>query len=79
VRGRTALAWRSEWDRPQDAGEFHAALRVRLARRGEPAWRGGWEVFPAAAGNRMAARRVGDAVELASADDDALLDRLVRQ
>lgn len=79
VRGRTALAWRSEWDRPQDAGEFHAALRARLARRGAPEWRSEWEVFPAAAGNRMAARRAGDAVELASADDDALLDRLIRQ
>lgn len=77
VRGRTALAWRGEWDRPQDAAEFHAALRARLSQRGEPAWRSGWEVFPAGGGNRMAARRTGDAVELASADDDALLDRFV--
>jgi hypothetical protein len=77
VRGRTALAWRGEWDRPQDAAEFHAALRARLSRRGEPAWRSGWEVFPAGGGNRMAARRTGDAVELASADDDALLERFV--
>ena len=78
VRGRTALAWRSEWDLEKDAGEFHAALRARLSRRGAPAWRSGWEVFPGASGNRMAVRRTGDAVELASADDDALLDRLVR-
>jgi len=78
VRGRTALAWRSEWDLPEDAAEFHAAVRARLARRGAPTWRSGWEVFPAASGSRMAARRTGDAVELASADDDALLDRLVR-
>jgi hypothetical protein len=79
VRGRTALAWRGEWDRPPDAGEFHAALRARLARRGEPTWRSGWEVFPAGDGNRMAARRTGDAVELVSADDDALLERLIRR
>jgi hypothetical protein len=78
VRGRTALAWRSEWELPEDAAEFHAALRARLSRRGAPAWRSGWEVFPAGSGNRMAARVTGHAVELASADDDALLDRLVR-
>ena len=34
VGGRTALAWRSEWDLPRDAAEFHAALRARLSRRG---------------------------------------------
>ncbi len=34
VGGKTALAWRSEWDRPADAAEFHAALRARFARRG---------------------------------------------
>jgi hypothetical protein len=78
VRGRTALAWRSEWDSPRDAAEFRAALRARLARRGPPEWRSGWEVFPAGGGNRMAARHSGDAVELVSADDDALLDRLAR-
>jgi hypothetical protein len=79
VRGRTALAWRSEWDLAKDAAEFHAALRARLARRGAPEWRWGWEVFPAGSGNRLAARLAGDAVELVSADDDALLDRLVRR
>lgn len=78
VRGRTALAWRSEWETPSDAAEFRAALRARLARRGPPEWRSGWEVFPAAGGHRMAARLSGDAVELVSADDDAVLDRLVR-
>jgi len=78
VRGRTALAWRSEWDTPRDAAEFHAALRARLARRGPPEWRSGWEVFPASGGNRMAARHSGDWAELVSADDDALLDRLIR-
>jgi hypothetical protein len=79
VRGRTALVWRSEWDLAQDAEEFHAALRARLARRGAPSWRFGWEVFPGASGRRQAVRRTGDAVELASADDDALLERLVRR
>jgi hypothetical protein len=78
VRGRTALAWRSEWDTRKDAAEFQAALRSRLARRGAADWRSGWEVFPAAGGFRMAARVSGDAVELASADDDALLERLIR-
>jgi hypothetical protein len=79
VRGRTALAWRSEWETPRDAAEFHAALRARLARRGAAEWRSsGWEVFPAGGGNRMAARHSGDAVELVSADDEALLDRLAR-
>jgi hypothetical protein len=78
VRGRTALAWRAEWDTAKDAAEFHAALRARLARRGPADWRSGWEVFPASGGFRMAARVSGDAVELASADDDALLERLIR-
>ncbi len=71
VRGTTALAWRSEWDTPSDALEFHAALRARFARRGEPSARGGWEVFPPAGAHRFAVRRVGDAVELLSADDSA--------
>jgi hypothetical protein len=78
VRGRTVLAWRSEWDTPRDAAEFHATLRARLARRGPPEWRSGWEVFPAGGGFRMAARHSGDWAELVSADDDALFDRLVR-
>jgi hypothetical protein len=78
VRGRTALAWRSEWDTHRDAAEFHAALRARLARRGAADWREGWEVYPASRGFRMAARISGDAVDLASADDDALLERLIR-
>jgi hypothetical protein len=78
VRGRTALAWRSEWETPRDAAEFHAALRARLARRGPPEWRSGWEVFPPSGGTRMAARHSGDSAELVSVDDDALLDRLVR-
>jgi hypothetical protein len=78
VGGRTALAWRSEWDTPGDAGEFHAALRARLARDGAGSRRSGWEVFPAAAGTRTAARHSGDWAEFVSADDEALLERLVR-
>ncbi len=77
VGGKTALAWRSEWDLPSDAGEFHTALRLRLARRGSTSWRSGWEVFPGAGARRLAVRRAGDAVDLASADDGALLDRLI--
>jgi hypothetical protein len=77
VQERTALAWRSEWDLPRDAAEFHAALRARLSRRGRAEWRSGWEVYPAGSGYRMAARVSGAAVELVSADDDALFDRLI--
>jgi hypothetical protein len=77
VGGRTVLAWRSEWDLPKEAGEFHTALRTRLARRGAPSWHSGWEVFAGSGGRRLAVRRAGDAVELASADDAALLDRLI--
>ena len=77
VRGRTALAWRSEWDSAGDAEEFHAALRARFARRGAPSSRAGWEVFPGRGGRRFAVRRAGDAVDLVSADDGALFDRLV--
>ncbi|HUL79052.1 MAG TPA: hypothetical protein VL691_17430, partial [Vicinamibacteria bacterium] len=46
VGGRTALAWRSEWDRAANATEFHAALRARFARRGASSSQAGWEVFP---------------------------------
>ena len=77
VGGRTALAWRSEWDQATDAGEFHAALRARFARYGTPASRGGWEVFTSTGGRRFAVRRAGDAVDLVSADDGALFDRMV--
>ena len=77
VGGQTALAWRSEWDSPNDAGEFHTALRARLARRGAPSWHSGWEVFPGAGGRRLAVRRAGDAIEVASADGVVLLDRLI--
>ena len=79
VRGRTALAWRSEWDSAGDAEEFHAALRARLARRGDPSSRAGWEVFPATGAQRFAVRRVGDAIDLVSADDGALFERLIGQ
>ena len=77
VGGRTALAWRSEWDEAADAGEFHAALRARFARHGAPCSRGGWEVFSGGGGRAFAMQRVGDAVDLVSADDGALLDRMV--
>jgi hypothetical protein len=76
VGGRTALSWRSEWDTPADAGEFHTSLRLKLARGGAPSWRSGWEVFSGAGGTRTAVRRTGDAVELVSADGP-LLDRVI--
>jgi hypothetical protein len=77
VRGRTALAWRSEWDSASDVEEFHAALRTRFARQGAPSTRAGWEVFPPIDGHRFAVRRAGAAVDLVSADDAALFDRLI--
>ncbi|HUL76619.1 MAG TPA: hypothetical protein VL691_05080, partial [Vicinamibacteria bacterium] len=67
------LAWRSEWDRAANATEFHAALRARFARRGASSSQAGWEVFPGSERRRFAIRRSGDAVELASADDEGLL------
>jgi len=75
--GRTALAWRSEWDLAADAGEFHAALRARFARYGAPASRAGWEVFRGGGGRAFATRREGEAVDLVSADDGAVFDRLI--
>lgn len=77
VRGRTVLAWRSEWDSASDGEEFHAALRARLARKGAPVPRAGWEVFPPVDGRRFAVRRAGDAVELVSVDDAAVFDRVI--
>ena len=77
VGGKTALAWRSEWDRPADAAEFDTALRARFARREPGRGQGGFEVFSGERGRRFALRRSGDAVELLSADDAGLLDRLV--
>jgi hypothetical protein len=77
VGGKTALAWRSEWDRPADAAEFHAALRSRFAPRLPSQEQGGFEVFSGEHGRRFAVRRAGDAVELLSADDAGLLERLV--
>jgi hypothetical protein len=79
VNGGTALAWRSEWDQPSDASEFHAALRARFARRGSASLRAGFEVFPGEGGRRFAVRRVDDAVELLSVDDPRLLERLIGQ
>ena len=77
VGGRTVLAWRSEWDGAGDAAEFHAALRTRFARRGTPAGHAGWELFAGEGGRRFAIRRSGEAVELASADDEPLLRSLI--
>jgi uncharacterized membrane protein len=79
VSGATVLAWRSEWDTPADAGEFHAALRARFTRHlGDPDRDSGYEVFGHGPGRQFGLRREGDAVELVSADDVGLLRRLVK-
>jgi uncharacterized membrane protein len=76
--GRTALAWRSEWDSPRDADEFWAALRSRFVRTHGPASaRAGWDVFGAPGERVFALRREGDAISLASADDLPLLDEVL--
>jgi len=78
VGGRSALLWRSEWASPGDASEFHQALRRRFAQHhaasGELA---GWETFGEKGARAFAVRRDADAVELVSADDAALLARLL--
>jgi uncharacterized membrane protein len=77
VGARTVLAWRSEWDRTEDAREFHRALAARFARhRGGSEVRRGWEVYAAPGRWRFALRLEGDAVELLSSDDGALLREL---
>ena len=78
VGGRTALAWRSEWDSPKDAGEFHARLLERFTRlhgAGRP--RGPWTTFAGGGGWGFAVRRDGDAIDLVSADGTALVERLL--
>jgi uncharacterized membrane protein len=78
VGGRTALAWRSEWDTTRDADEFWAALRSRFVlRHGAASARAGWDVFGAAGERVFALRRDGDAVSLVSADDVSLLDEML--
>ena len=73
AQGRTLLSWRSEWDTPGDASEFHDALLRRFTRlHGAAQARGGWTRF--GGGWSFAVRRDGDAIELVSADDAALLD-----
>ena len=78
VGGRTALAWRSEWDSTRDAVEFHQALGARFARhRGPAVQHGEWDVYGGADPWRFAVRRKGDGVELVSADNPDLLGRLM--
>jgi uncharacterized membrane protein len=80
VRGKSVLAWRSEWDTPADAVEFHEALRGRLAQvHGAGRAQDGWEVFGRTSdATTFAVRRDGDAIELVSADEARLLDELLR-
>lgn len=78
VKGRSGLAWRSEWDSPGDASEFHEALLRRFSRlRGTPVVRDGWVRFAGEGGWGFAVRRVGDGIELVSADDQGLLAALM--
>lgn len=77
VGGKTVLAWRSEWDSPADAGEFHEALLRRFARlRGPARTSEGWTTFTAAPWV-FAIRRQGDAIELLSGEDAALVEGLL--
>ena len=46
-------------------------------RRGKLSARAGWEVIAGEGGRRFAIRRSGEAVELASAEDEGLLDALI--
>jgi uncharacterized membrane protein len=80
VGGRTALAWRSEWDSPRDGDEAWAALRGRFARLHGPAsTRFGWDVLASPGGRAFALRRdAADAMTLVSADDATLLDRVLQ-
>ncbi len=80
VRGRTVLAWRSEWDTLPRALAFHEALRQRFARRRGPSrMQDGWETFGEKAGARwFGVRRETDAVELLAADDAQLFASLLR-
>jgi hypothetical protein len=78
VKGRSALAWRSEWDTPQAAAGFHEALLRRFTRtRGTPVVRDGWVRFAGDSGWTFALRRAAEGVELVSSDDERLLAGLV--
>ncbi len=77
VSGRTVLAWRSAWDSPADAAEFHAALLARFARHRRVPAPDGWDAFESGSGRRFGVRRAGVAVELASADDVAAFEGLL--
>ncbi len=80
VAGRTALAWRSEWDSVEDADEFHEALVQMLLRRHGPSRVRGddWLAFREEDGGRLyAVRRDDEGVCFVSADEARLLDVLV--
>lgn len=74
VRGRTLLAWRTVWDRAEDAEEFHRALVRRfVGRHGERATAGRYRLFGEP--RRFAIAATPGVVDLLSADDPRLLDR----
>jgi hypothetical protein len=73
VGGRTLLVWRTEWDRVEDAREFHQTALRRLERtHGARKNLEGAALF-ARAGWLVAVVARGDAVTLVSSDDSALL------
>jgi len=79
VRGRTVLAWRSEWDTLARAIAFKEALRQRFSQRLGPArMQDGWETFGKEGRRWFGLRRQADAVELVSADDSQLFAVMLR-
>ncbi len=78
VRGRTVLAWRSEWDTPRGAVVFHEALRQRFSRRHGPArLQAGWETWEKSGARWFGLRRESDGVDLVTADDGQLFATLL--
>jgi uncharacterized membrane protein len=79
VRGRTLLAWRSEWDAPPRATAFHEAVVQRFSQTLGPArLQEGWQVFAKGSRRWFGLRRQDDAVELVSADDEQLFAGALR-
>ena len=73
VGGKTLLVWRTEWDRVEDAREFHQTALRRLERtHGARKNLEGAALF-ARSGWLMAVVARGDAVTLVSSDDPALV------
>jgi hypothetical protein len=73
VKSRTLLLWRSVWDDPAEAREFHDALRIRFARRHGPASvRRGFTLY-SGEGWTWAVGEWGGTIALVASDDRKLL------